>query len=43
MSFYDIATKYIEPLEAAKCHGHDDRYDLVECDSAGHSKLDISD
>ena len=43
MSFYNIATEYNEPLEAAQAHIHDDRYDMVECGAAGHSKLDVSD
>ena len=42
MSFYDIATKYNKPLEAAQAHIHDDRYDMVECGAAGQSKLDHS-
>ena len=40
MSFYNIATKYNEPLEAAQAHIHDDRYDMVECgDAMGHTGL----
>ncbi len=32
MYFYDIATKYNEPLEAAHKHIDDDRHDvLLEC------------
>ncbi len=42
MSFYAIATKYNGPLEAGQAHGHDDRYDMVECGAAGQSKLDLS-
>ena len=43
MCFYTITTKYNGPLEAANAHIHDDRYDMVECGSAGQSKLDLSD
>ncbi len=42
MSLYDIATKYNGPLAAAQAHIHDDRYDMVECGTAGRSKLDLS-
>ncbi len=47
MCFYDIATKYHEPLEAAHKHNDDDRHDvLLECGAgaAGRPKpkLDLS-
>ncbi len=42
-SFPSIATEYNGPLEAAYAHIDDDRYDMVECGSAGQPKSDISD
>ncbi len=43
MTYYDIATKYNGPLEAAHAHIDDERYDMVQCGAAGQPKLDLSD
>ncbi len=42
MWFYSISAEYNGSLEAAYAHIDDDRYDIVECDTAGQPTLDLS-
>ena len=43
MSLYNIAADYNGPLQAALANSDDDRYDLVEFDTASQPTLDLSD
>ncbi len=43
MRLCSVVTKCKEPQEAANAHNNDDRYDIVECDTARQlKKLNLS-